>query len=493
MKKILAVLLALLTLIPLLVACQDTPEKPAVTTVGQTKDPDATGSEDGQTTEEVSGVPQTDYKEREFKIAAPQPWGNTYFDRDEMTNDTVNDAIYTRNSELESFFNITISSVNLGWTSEQAVLFKPYLLSGEDKIDTIGVATYQSGKPFITENLILPWNGVPHIDITKSWWNKSCTDSLAVLGNYYYLSGDLNYRSLELAMGVFFNKDVAEVNKAVVGDPYQTVRDGKWTIDTFNNIVKNMSRDNGDGIWDGQDTYGHLQYYYSLEAWVYGSNYHTVRMTDKGPEFNYYSEKLQNILNQVYNMLYVSRTSYMGAGDGGGVDWATEIFFDNRALFFSASIEFAPAWRDQETDFGILPNPKYNEKQKEYTSYSDQWGLVMALPVTATNLERTGAILEEMCYRSKKTVRVAIYDKTLLGKGIRDDESEEMLDILFKGIIYDTGITFCTDLTTLPVRDLIGNQSNGLSSWWGSKQNPIKKNFQELFDHVKLQLEDSAA
>lgn len=479
MKKLLALFLCCLILVPMIVACQDNDKPSDETTDAGTKDPTAT--EDPYKT----GVPENlDYEEREFVIAAPETWGNTYFDREEMTDEPINDSIYNRNRTLEDRFNITIRSMNLGYTHEQAAKFQTFSVSREDVIDMIGVATYQSGKPMITGGLAKPWNDVPYINLNQKWWNKSVTETLSVLDNYYYLSGDINYAYMSNIMCCFFNKEVAAQNVSVVGDLYQTVKDKKWTFDTFNSIIKVIARDNGDGKLDNLDTYGHLQYYHSMEAWVYGANYQTVIMAKDGAHMNFYTNKMQNIVNQVYDMLFTNKQSFL-AGQNGSNDELTTIFFDNRALFMTTTLGMANSYRNQEIDFGILPNPMYNDQQKGYYTYSDQWGLVCCLPSTATNYERTGAILEEMCALSMKLIRPAYYDKTLIGKGIRDDESEEMLDIIFAGVLYDTGITFCSNLDNIPLRALINSKSNGLASWWRTKEKQITSNFNELFDYVQ--------
>ena len=483
MKRMLCLLLALLTMIPLLIACSDG-EKPSLPT-GDTTAAITGGDTDPAETRDPydHGVEQIDYKEWDFVIVAPQPKGAAYFDREEMTQETVNDAIYTRNRLLEEYFNITIRAENMGWTSDMSAHFKSYLMSGEDKVGMAAVGFTQGAKPMITDGVALPWNEVPSIDLSEVWWNESVTKTMAVMGNYYYLSGDINWTSMQFTTGWFFNKDVAKNNK--LPDLYQAVRDGKWTWDMASNLMKGMTRDNGDGTWNEQDSYGHVQYVHSLEGWLYGADYQTVYFQEDGAKMNFFTEKMNNIVNHLYNMIHVQRISYM-TDDAGAM---SSIFFDNRALFLTATLEFAEGWRSYETDFGILPNPKYDEKQKEYRTVSDQWGLVCCIPSTTTNFKRTGDIVEVMACLSHQLVRSAYYDKTLIGKGIRDDESEEMLDIIYKGILYDSGQCYMTNLEWLPLRATVAVGNSDLTSWWRANQSQISKNYEELYDYVKLQME----
>ena len=53
----------------------------------------------------------------------------------------------------------------------------------------------------------------------------------------------------------YFNKELAERNK--IGDIYQTVRDGKWTLDSFSEYCKGITHDiNGDNQLNGDDMFG---------------------------------------------------------------------------------------------------------------------------------------------------------------------------------------------------------------------------------------------
>jgi len=471
MKKALALLLAILALLPI-VACQAPSTQGPSTTVGSETDPAETRDPTAH------DIPRTDYKQREFVILSPEPYGAPYFDREEMNEETVNDAIYNRNRQVEDYFNIVIKSKSEGWSDNQATTFQTYAMTGLDKIDLVAVTTYQSGKPMITSGYVLPWNDVKNINLDRDYWNKSVTQTLGVLGNYYYLSGDINYARMLYTSVYYFNKEVAEANH--IPDLYEMVREKKWTEEEMINLSKTLTRDNGDGVWDAKDSYGLLQNYYTQEGWLNGANYHTVRFSKDGPQMNYYTEKLQTIVNRLYNMVYVSHDC-----DIVNTPAHKEIFFDGRALFHCNQLQASSDYRSEDTDFGILPLPMYDEKQKGYTTYSDQWGLVMALPCTATDTARTGAITEVLSALSLKLVRPAYYDKTLLGKVKRDDESEEMLEIVFDGLIYDMGATFISDLSLLPLRSLMDNGNTNLSSWWRSNQNRIERNFKELFDYVK--------
>ncbi|KAA5550392.1 hypothetical protein F3G54_33440, partial [Pseudomonas aeruginosa] len=66
-----------------------------------------------------------------------------------------------------------------------------------------------------------------------------------------------------------------------------------------------------------------------------------------------------------YIFEHVARSGYVFSGNE---DENLEIFKDNRGLFVEGSLTHLFVLRDMEEDFGLLPLPKFNEQQKEYSS-----------------------------------------------------------------------------------------------------------------------------
>jgi hypothetical protein len=279
----------------------------------------------------------------------------------------------------------------------------------------------------------------------------------------------------------YFNKNVAEANKEIVGDLYQTVRDGKWTYDYCFDMAKQFSRDNGDGVWDTKDSYGAIQNTISnTNVYFTAAGIITCQMKDDGPEFNIMSKKMNDVIAKVREFYSQNNTSFVDSFNFSYESVGVPIFFDDRALLYFDSLLHASDFRDEESDFGIIPYPKYNEEQKNYLTYSSQWSLSCTLPVTATNVERTCSILEELSAQSRKLIVPAYYDKTLMGKLKRDEESEEMLNMIFEHLVFDFGMSY--GLGCIP--DALLTSTDGLGSWWKRTEKKVWNNAWELYAHV---------
>lgn len=482
MKKILICLLVLLTVLPAAVSCRQG-ENPRNETKSTNADSATTPKTSADTEDPYAdGVPEDlRFDGRTFVMTGPTPDGYRFFYQEEDSSEPVDSAVYKRNKLLEERFGIEIYGMELGYTDNHADAFSSYALAEDDVIDVLGIGFYQSAASMITSGYAVPWNNVKYINLDKQWWNKSVSETLAILGNYYYLSGDINWNAMGTTSVFFFNKKVAGDNSELVGDIYETVRKGEWTQDLLMKYVKAYSRDNGDGIWDSHDYYGLVQNGHTFPSYGCNAGIKTVLFKDNGVDIDIMNDKLVSIVEYAHSLVCDPTLTFWRYT----TDELSPIFFADRALFMNSVLGDCQWWREYTSDFGIIPLPKYNEEQEDYISYSDQWGLVLALPCTASDTDRTGAVLEAMAALSRKYVVPAYYDITLNGRWRRDDESEEMLDIIFANIFYDPGMAYVNSLDRIPVRACLSAGNGNLSSWYYANESVLYENYYNLYNYVK--------
>lgn len=105
--------------------------------------------------------------------------------------------------------------------------------------------------------------------------------------------------------------------------------------------------------------------------------------------------------------------------------------------------------RDSKFDFAIIPMPKYDENQKEYMTPILQYVHTMYVTVANQKTDVIGATLENMAAEYYKTLRPAYYEAVLENKRVRDDESIEMLEIIFKNRELNPAVVFDWKITTI--------------------------------------------
>ncbi|MBO7296760.1 MAG: hypothetical protein J6V39_05825, partial [Clostridia bacterium] len=130
--------------------------------------------------------------------------------------------------------------------------------------------------------------------------------------------------------------------------------------------------------------------------------------------------------------------------------------------------------RDMENDFGILPQPKYDEKQEEYLSFVNGSASVAVVPKSLSNydLKITGYMMEALASSSYYMVTDTLYDKVAKSKTARDPESAEMIDIIIRHKVFDFGYSHFFH-TVLPCASVI---QTGLNSKSPSIVKEITKN-----------------
>jgi hypothetical protein len=227
---------------------------------------------------------------------------------------------------------------------------------------------------------------------------------------------------------LYFNKKL--VREYGLEDPYELVKSGKWTLDKNAEYVKGVGRDiNGDSVMDEKDLYGITGSGGMSFQYMYASDQNVVKINDDGyPEIILYCEKMIDIFNKCKEMFHSPDSSI-----GDVYDWVS-IFKSDRALIATGSIGNAlETFRDMETDFGIIPYPKYDEAQTDYYTHLTAHGPIMTVPMTVSDLEFTGMIIEALAAEGYKTVKPVVVDVALKTKQARDEESAEMIDILLDG------------------------------------------------------------
>ena len=146
-------------------------------------------------------------------------------------------------------------------------------------------------------------------------------------------------------------------------------------------------------------------------------------------------------MNMMYDLVHGDNTTYIREeGSGSSEIGDIKLLWEGRALFHENNTTLLPEMRDAAVDFGILPLPKYNEEQENY--YSMATTQMMMVPVTLTDPEFTGLMLEALAMESYRLVRPAVYETSFSAKYLRDEQSYEMYNIIRDSGVYDFNWNF---------------------------------------------------
>jgi hypothetical protein len=284
---------------------------------------------------------------------------------------------------------------------------------------------------------------------------------------------------------ILFNKTV--VDQYHLEDPYQLVKDNKWTYDKFIEMGSVLPADlNGDGIRNRNDAYGVTVWLDSIVGMLHASGGAIAQINDQG--------KFELVLNNERNVDVLTSWTRAGASELSNFitsdtdETAHRSFTTNNCLFYTRYIGIGAYFRDSDLDFGFLPYPKWDESQEDYCNtmhaYGTSW---LCIPSSVKDVEQSGAILESLSYYGQKLVNPAYYEITLEGKTIRDEESADMLDIIFATRFFDVGFYYQVGDYGNTIFDMFYSGNTNFSSLFKASEKIVAKKLQtidESFDKI---------
>lgn len=369
-------------------------------------------------------------------------WGfYTTIDLDEATGESLDDAVFERNSKLEEKFNFEFE-VTEDDITKTIDMMKIAVISGDD-VYKAGFLRGEYLSPLISEGMFVDLNTLSNIDLDKEWWDQNIRTAASVGDeNALYIAGtDLSLMGFGGTIGTFFNKNMLEDLGGK--SPYQLVRDGKWTLDTLAEYAKLGANLNGAEDFtfekDGKADYGLVTWYSGVTAMVLGSGEEYLKRDKNNmPYLAIETDRFYSVCSKIASL--TATEGEFGDFNDRTVGMHYEmIFAAGRALMCIAELKASNNFREMNDNFGVLPIPKYDDKQENYVCLRSPATIYLCIPVTNQTLEETAAVLDAATYLSYRDVLPIYYNVTVAQKGLRDEESIEMLKIIQSCRYFDTG------------------------------------------------------
>ena len=468
MKKLICLALIALMLVPAIVSCGES--KPPVTadTTPAITDPSVTDPTDTTEPPEMPDIPENAYYDGyTFTVLVTGNFANNDFQSEGLGTDIVSDAIYRKNAAVEAQLGIVIENVDKisfgssgGSGTGYTEMKKAYDAASFD-YDIAMIGTYDVST-LAQSGYIMNLKSVPYIDTERSWWDQMANRDLTISGKLYYTTGDISITDNIITHCIMFNKGILAEGADLL-DPYQLVRENKWTYDAFIAEVKKVGEDlNGDDVMDTNDRYGLMTWNDASLAVLNSALVSICEVNDEGKiELTLNNETALAVLEKYSDIHNTENTFNYQKFNSTSSTWdpnRIKVFDEDLAYYYMTTFNTVPKHRDKDTDFGILPFPKLTEQQETYghlvSAYHCQF---LCIPYFNEDIDRTGVITEVLAYTSQQILTPAYYEKTLVGSVIRDEESAEMLDIIFSTRVFDVGAYFKVGSFTTSIPALVSD------------------------------------
>ena len=363
---------------------------------------------------------------------------------DETGSGVINDAVFERNTLFEEYCNLNFVLIPTPNPSiGSAIMAEVQTATGDFHLIT---TTADSAASNATSGYLYNYLDLD-IDLEQDWWDAGTLD-FALDGRVFFMDGSFNIVDDDVTFVFMFNKELR--TEYQIANPYDTVKAGDWTLNYFNSVVSQLATENGDGKWDENDTYGFSTPGSIGNTFFYGAG---LKYVENSRDMDVPQLVLDKKMEQALNVLDIARSiiqennsTYVAPHGSEGL--SRDVFIQGRSLFYCEAASYLRGLNaNMEREYGVVPVPKYDKAQANYTTWRHGIGSTLSIPTSVAkgDMEQFALVLETYALLSQKYVRPAYYDTMLTTRNVQDVESSEMLDLIFLNRTYDMAMYF-TDL-----------------------------------------------
>lgn len=501
-KRIIAFLLALVTLVLCLGACAES--------IGEETTPEVTNATPTNTDPETSPAPTTPTTDEWGRpyVEPPTPEGtklddgtvitmllrysetyNREFRSKEENGDMLNDEIYKRNLQLEEDLNFTFEFIETASREEgNNLTIAEFESGGSSGIDIVTNYAYYSTVASLRDcyaNL----HDIETLKLENPWWKQTYIDAATIKDQLYFIVGDLNLQVVDRSIAIYYNATLAEEYQ--MPNLYDIVLDNQWTIDKLIEYTKDTWVDtNQSGEIDISDRIGIIGINGSeaFDGMLPAFNIDIIGKTaDGGLELIWDVEKVSKAIDlqiQLYKqnngacLISSSADLRNKFTSGDALFWVTVVYPDavtNQAL------------RGMNDSYGLIPLPKFDAEQENYhTAVQDAYS-IMSVMSTSRQLPAVGTVLEEWNYRSYMDILPVYCEVIMKTRYLANVESGMIFDIIRNSAKFNTAMIYSSELENIANtnRDVAKSGNNTFASTYKQKQRMYSKRIEALLKYFE--------
>ena len=417
-----------------------------------------------------------------------------YMEDEEGNLSNVNKAKKDIIKQVQKDYNCVITGELFGEGSDSVVSdlkknITVHITAGTGKYDFF-FESYYYYTSFIADGMLMRFNEMSTINLDSSCWDQNAISDLSIHNLLFFLAGDINTYDNDSTTAMLFNKDLYD-ELGYNEDLYQLVKNHEWTFDKLVELSQSFASidSNNDGVRNEWDTWfmGSDQPNLYVHCIAAGESIVTKNENDV-PKLTMNTNQTIKALTDAVEfyisgqVLVASYEVYQTKYPGPGASYEFTVirsFFEGRELFFMTELNRIPYFRQMEDEFGILPVPMYSSDQESYVSTMSPYNSsVLMVPNTHKADDDLGTIIQALAELSEEKLTPEYYEKQLKFRDFRDDESAEMLDIIFNNRHYDLGAVF-------------GGIWNNPTKLYTTLDTDIESRFKEQEEAIKVLIEST--
>ncbi len=477
-KKILALLMAGLMLCLSFAACSESKENTDEGTPSAGSEVTTPAPETEAETEKVtaeSTLTIEDFGGREYRmISTNQDNRQVDIIAEEMTGATLNDLVFGRNTRVSDLYNVTMTAEQADYGSINGMVQKD-TKAGDMSYDLY--LTNYTANSLASNGILYDFYQLPSVNLDMAWWDQNEKSDLTIMGKLFMAIGDISPTELLTSECMLFNKRLFDNHN--IAYPYPDALEGTWTLDKCFGIANGLTEDlNGDGEIKVEDDL------FSLTCWF---DYGTACLYGAGGDFSHVDEngqvvldidleKIVNIYEKLWKLFIDAEANYETAQH----ERSFKVFNEGRAYFCGITFQKIETFlRDMEDDYGVLPNPKYDENQANYSTCVSGAGSMVVVPVSCTDPAFVGAMMEAMAAISYDMITPDLIHVLASTKNVRDEESSQIVQMIIRNRNHDTARNHDIQCDRY-VENMIPKKDKEVASFFAKNEKMWNKNVEKL-------------
>ena len=429
-----------------------------------------------------TGYEDVDFGGHTFTFAAPinttDGWSSYEVYGEQNGAGLLNDSIAKRNELLKKHYNANVKVVdinnaaigdtaNVGGNNIDIVITR-YNLAGVNQ-GTTGQNTQFARSYYNLHSL--------GIDFNKPWWDTAFINDTTIDGKMYAVLGAFSTTSFDATQVIFFNDTVKKSIPTLKNvDFYDLVANNEWTLDTFLELIRLAKRDDGDGYMTvgTNDVFGYVSSTIGIRGLYFGAGQGYIKKIDNKfggttfeSAFGQDALSATDMIISIYGNDAVSQANYTIVDN---MMRSNSTLFTTDVLRIAAYLSGKEGANIEGIDFGILPFPKLNSSQSDYSHTIDNHMIYLYVTTSSTDISKIAKFLDLYAYHSYYTVYkdyITTYGEELTG----DKKATDMVDLILRSRYFDLAYNYNwgNNIDTAYVQGV----TNALPSAWGSEPNPI--------------------
>ena len=456
MKRIFALILVLLMIIPMIMSCgknEDESSSSSSSSSSTTPDDPSTPPPSGgifpppdnggySTKDEENII--TDWSGKTLNVlvtrygsSANYPWGQVELNPSSFGTG-VGEAQDERQAEILSRYGVEVA-----WIAAQQDQFVATDLANAELSDTL---YFDLAIPRVKEvqalvSSVYNMNTSDYLDFNNDYFNLNAYEAFTVAGYTLFAAGGHDFADDQSSYIMLFNKEML-TEKAPGADLYKEVKDGNWTYEGLASISQLVSGDDGNGTPGDEDIYGYGVKGIDLFYYCFG-----VFQADVDPDTGMYRFAFDLDMEKTDAITLLAkqaRSSNWARTTGWGGTWGSNMhtaFEEGRLLFFN---DVAQKITELKFDFayGIVPFPKLNAEQEDYiVPVNKEQITVICIPKVTQDRQMAEYFLDVLAWTGNDYTVAAYYEtiKSTMDMETAEDDMEIVVNYVFKKIDYDIG------------------------------------------------------